>query len=320
MDISIDGNSDANAKRLEILVNKHCSHAFQKIKLPVSSIVNADLSFPNASAIVLVVESQHSDQTIIQLETAFPRLQSLAINSEIYNNQHLPHLRKFFLDVREPNIDSLINFMRLNPQLRSFQSTVPDNATYLTTLNEFLPELEELSVELMTISRYNMEEPWPTTRFSGVRHFSVKLDTKELIHRPVLESIQFDSLQSYSVQFCTKEKVDFLIRLMVNNTALKKVVMDSREVSYQQFTTLIASLPELEELSIGWGDPQRGNIIHEFLNHVTASNHKLAKLSIKISFNPIRVKGRLESIPQGWSYDEAWLKANPWSLQILRNQ
>lgn len=319
VDILIHENSHEYSKRLEILVNKHCSHAFQKISLSDSSIIDADLAFPNASEIVLNVRTRSSNnQIIIPLDTVFPKLQSLKINSQSYYNHHLPHLRKFILDVYEPDMDSLITFMRLNPQLRSLTSTIPNNATYFTTLNEFLPELEELSVELMPTYSYSVAA-WPTTRFSHVKHFSVKSDTERWARLPILESIQFEHLQSYSVRFCNKENVAFFISMIVGNTALKKVVIGAAGMSVQQLAALISSLPELEELTIVWGDPALGNQILQFLRYITARNHQLTKLVIEPYFNISSLAPEfLQSIPLGWSCTNAMALDKPESLQILR--
>lgn len=324
INIHLSGRNYVN--RLQFLINKHCSDAFQQIQLSHVTVNDMNLSFNNASVVRIDVESRNSG-FILPLDKTFPRLKSLRINSEIHINQHFPHLEKISLGLYDqhqlwvkPNLQLVFNFMRSNPQLRSFQSEIPNDATFLTALDAFLPNLEELSVTLLLEFLYDVES-WPIARLRNVRHFTLKTDMSPWTHSPMLESIQFDHLESFHVTYFYEPQIDFVIGLIVNNTALKNVVVNS-ELSFQQLTRLITSLEELKELTIAWDAPPRGVVIKNFLDHVIASNHKLAKLSIHVNCNLVNIRKRqelLESISRDWSFSEEQTRDSPTTLQIFRS-
>lgn len=306
LQITIKENAfDINVQQLQYLVNKYCSRASLKLHLSLSTVVNMDLSFPAASEIAIIIRWH------LALNIVYRDVESMT-ESEI---ERLQQTKKFLLTFYPAQIQPVIDFLRLHPQLRSFQSFIPNNSTYLTVLNDYLPDLEKLSVTLFPQFVYD-KEPWPMSRFTNVKHFSVKADGYPWNHSTILESIQFDRLESFQVVHCLDKQVDFLIDMIVNNTALQNVNF-STELSSEKLWRLFTPLQELNELTVNVDVTSTGAAIRALLQHIIASGRKLTKLTIR-SHTKIS-KEFCRSIPQGWAYNEALHAKRPHLLQIFRS-
>lgn len=308
MEITIIQNVPANIERLLSLWNKHCSHAFVQLEITIPAFTNLNLSFPNAAKVEVIVKSTYA------LNVVYPLLESLTTTSEI---RQFHQTRAIFLGVYPSKIQPIINFMRLNSHLRSFQSHIPNNASYLPALNEYLPNLEELSIMLLPMFIYDVNS-WPTTRFRGVKHLSVEGDACRWTRSPILESLQFDHLESINARHFYSRKLDGLIDFVVNNTALRNVVFDC-ELSIEQFSRLITSLQELKSLTIFWNTARERHALKAFLEHVIASNHGLAKLIIQLNYDLSEAARQLflRSIPQGWWFNQEQTRG--YTLHIHRS-
>lgn len=290
LQITISEDAHLNVERLQSLVNKHCSGAFITLQIRVSSVIDMDLSFPNASEVAFAVKPH------LALSIVYPPTETLT-ESELESRERT---KRFLSRMYPVQIQPLVNFMCLHPQLLSFQSHIPINSTYLAALNDCLPNLEKLSVTLFPQFIYD-EQTWPINRFRNVEHFSVRADGYQWTRSPILESIQFDHLRIFEVVYCQHMQVDFLIGIIVKNTAVKSVVFNI-ELSPQQLSTLITSLHELTDLAVYVDIPSTGSSIRERLRDVIASGHPLARLTLR-SYQSID-KDFCSSIPQGWTCEK----------------
>lgn len=240
--IVVDPHGYKHLDGIQRLINKHCSKAIQEVRLTVEYASNAvdsyeidlfaNVSFLNATDVTL--ERRGADDIPpIRLDVAFPRMQKLTTNSVKDLNHHCPYLNETILNLwtNYPHLPTILEFIRLNPQIRSIELPLLSDETYLKTMSEFLPNLESLSLRL---SEVLLVRPLPVAQFKHVKHFTLADGRVQAILwnqkdiRPTLKSLQFDILESFTVaKSIHPTATDFVVDLIIQNTALQNVTIDS---------------------------------------------------------------------------------------------
>lgn len=307
---------------IQSVVNEHCSNAAQTITITAHSGGNSEkmmLSFLNATTII-VDRYVHLPNGSFRLDIAFPQMQKLVINGQVDLQQHYPHLTEVYfelgMDAQYLDPSELFPFIRLNPQLRVVKTPAFDSVAYLELLSG-LPNLENLYLELVPQTAYTVRAS-PMARFRHVKNFTLDVDaymaSSELAGE-LLASIQFDQLESFSAYTRHFGRRDFLIDLMVKNTALRNVTMKSI-FTVEQLTRLIEALPQLSEINLVWQLESLESTLNAFLEHVVRSNHSVQIVivhfvrSLDITYDQL-----VEVVPLGWDV----YKPEPMGgLQLLR--
>lgn len=303
--VHIYPNGPSSIASISNYINKYCPNAKQE--LIFYSIIQKewDFSFENATKIAFHRFIMRSND--IPFEKLFPRMEQLEMIEPFsfgVLGQHLPQLKTFTLRVSfeaDSNAD-LREFIRLNPQLRSFQMPLTRNNSILCYLNEMIPNLESL-----IIGKAN--GVWPyidvdrSIHFNNVKHFSWGItkansgiwDTK-IRHRfrtmvfDRLESIVIDSDESYAAEIHVADIVD--------NKKLKMVAIPTCEMRFEYLVRLVQGLPELKVLTIGWSMVNTLPVLERFLSidmEVEQINIQLVDHTMQLSEEHI-----LRAIPSKW--------------------
>lgn len=327
LNIQIYSRGCKYAEETQSLVNKYCSSAFQKITIhnyhALQCPVNVNISYPNATHVVLNDHDDYFPVDRFRLDVAFPQMQHLAVDCRIALHNHYPHLIEalFGKNYGHPHYlaPELSVFIRLNPQLRRIKTPAFNIATYLPNLSD-LPHLEYLSLGLLWKSDYNIFAP-SIARFKHLKQFSLNVDEYSMVSgnmlpQELLSSMQFDRLESFTVYSRNPTNPDFLIAMMAKNTQLQNVTINS-EFSFNNLSNLIQALPQLKELNIIWHKQFFGVILNQFLEHVILSNLSLEQFSISISgYNAMNYEDLLEFVPPGWNVMDS--RCTPKLLQLQR--
>lgn len=310
-------------ERIQAAVNEYCSNAYQTLTLSSEYgfddfwLSEVNISFPIASNIISYLPSDP-----IRLDIAFPQMQKLEIGYVTDLHYHYPQLTEVIICISNdfPNYfngSELLEFFRLNPQLRRIESPVYNIFSYLPSLSE-LPNLESLTLWLFPLTDYTI--PYPSlARFRNVKVFSLDGDahgapTSEGLPEELLESIQFDRVESFSVQTWNPNKLEFLTDMIAKNIGLRTVTIDCT-FTFEQLSKLIRLLPQLKELTIIWHDESSGSALHRLLERVIASDHRLEKLNVDLSKHvQITYMDLLEFVPGGWTYSKKIAYQNPQML------
>lgn len=321
IDIQIISSGYKYVEEIQSFVNAHCSNAVQKIDIFNHHIYTANdgfptvnMSFANATDIRITTNDYFPNDPF-RLDKAFPQMQKLQVGCSIDLHHHYPHLTNvmfyiLYMEGRQAgyNPRDLPTFLRLNPQLSRIESPAYNISSYLPNLSE-LPNLQSLSLRLLPRIAYGFA-PQPITRFRHVKDFSVQVDSYgeahngEELQKEILASIQFDQLESFSVKSYNPANLNFLIETIVKNTALRTVEINA-VFTFEQLATLVASLPQLNELNIIWKGESSGLVLNEFLEYIGANNHSLHNINVDFNkYKGLRFENLLRFIPSGWSYSQ----------------
>lgn len=317
---------------VQSLVNKYCSKATQKITIYSLSAnylskSNVNISFPSAKEVNLIYDPLgYIHNSSIALDKAFPDLEQLYVNRLDDVNYNFPHLKHVYLNPPHLNVDAihLINFMRLNPQLETMLTPVPNYPTFFSTLNELLPHLENLFCTLLQDSALQIDT-FHSVRFKQLKRFSIDaafagdwfISSRTL--REVLDSFNFDGIEGIAVGTDSAGLLDIMIeKLLVKNTAVKDILINAN-VTFNQLSSLIPRLPELKKLTVNWRDPSTLDVIKKILEFIVTSDHGLEIVCVELPRrDQMTNEDLLEFVPVGWTYDETEAKQNTQLLRLKR--
>lgn len=326
--IKVSEDGYKNIEEIQSGINNYCANAIQEIILYRSEkhkgAMDKNISFEHVKKVTVhnvgLVKS-------IRLDKAFPLMEILIIDRQRDLNQYYPHLTtvKFPLLYGYSDVTDLSDFVRLNPQLRNLDTPIYNSVTYLTSLSNVLPNLSSLSLGALLSEEYTFDA-FPIARFKRVKMFSLNVNlyanarlwTSAL--REILASIRFDQLESFSLHPTRPESLNFLIGLIVRNTALHSVIVES-ELTFDQLSALLTPLQQLEELTVDWQKASTLGVLSRFLEHVIESNHNLEKFTVRLSqYDRLTFADLVEYIPVGWGYNEGSVKENKKLVHIERRR
>lgn len=249
------------SQEITYYIDKKCPKALKEVT--ISGLSDYSLDWPYTYEYVTCVTLNNLPQeNHIELNRLFPHMEKLVFNNsakaQAVINHYFPHLIDFSIRFQS-EVSSvsryLTNFIRLNRQIRNFDTPIFTNPTYLQYVNEMFGNLEILTIrnEFGTIVHPNHE----TVQFKKVTKFSLYLsqsdENNENVNlRQILPPIEFDKLESFELFSTCSNSIDALINVIARNRELKSVRIGACELTYDQLRTLVQSLPTLKELAVDW--------------------------------------------------------------------
>lgn len=251
-----------------------------------------------------------SFSTSIRLNRIFPSVEKLVLNNVAelpFIDSHFPNLINFsILQIFNDSIRAaLFKFIKLNPQLRYFGTTLPnDFYFYLQYVNEMLPNLEKLTIHnerSQTILNRNNT----VVRFRNIRKFALylsQIDSENVAIHQILPIIAFERLEIFEVSsaLSNSNSVNELIEIIRQNRQLKKVAIKKCELTYRQISYLVQSLPLINELAIDWYDSASLHEIRRFL----MDDSRLQKIAVPIYKHGWGSKHIFKLLPSDWKVSE----------------
>lgn len=320
IEISPDGEF---IEGIRLSINKYCVNAVTALKIYVDGqkLTDTDVSIANVTSVNLCLIYGASVKKPLRLDKVFPQMQKLELDYNEDLAYHYPHLTEFvFHDNSKQHYHwNWFDFVRLNPQIRKIKSPNFNNNTFIPSLSRLLPNLESLSVRVLRSTHYhNMADE--VACFNNVTDFTIDLPVEE--HgwnddnvREIFESIQFNHLESFTVNTRVRSSFPFMFKFALESTALKRLSIKNYEVFPWRLAKLVETLPDLKELSISWYDVSTFEALVRFLADTITNEHALEKLNL---FNNNFLNDDIEAIiPNGWNYKEIELSNTKW-VQLYR--
>lgn len=249
--------------------DKYCSEVTKTITIRSNDVGIADWIYPFDKNMTTVIMFDAADD--IPLNTIFPNMNELILNTKNLPKtigQHFPHLTKCSIQVVGLGPPNPIEqeFIRLNPQLREFHTSMANNVSRVKYLNEHLPNLEQLTLHIFVhlydvVNRENIH-------FKNVKDFRLFLYRWRLgngwiyrddymeqhrlrtsTYRPFIGNITFEHLEALKLDIYPYGDIHDLAQMTVENQGLKKIDINVK-MTQDQILKLIAALPKLEEVSL----------------------------------------------------------------------
>lgn len=318
MDITFGVRKFGNSESLDFFkfVDKNCKAAIKRIIIydaDYEALSNWTYSFDHKTTDIGVLDYLRDT---LPLNDLFPNMQALTMKhlKDIYV-RHYPNLHNFSLiaassdNDRNPNVNE---FVRLNPQLRSVHTVMRNNASYIAYLNEMLPNLQSLSIEVS--ESYDIVSNQRAIHFKNVRKFILKLDFIGEQYETIA-NVTFDQLDTFVLydsvhMFGIRNEV---IKLILNNRNLR-AFRTNKCLSNGQILRLVYGLPELEEISIGWAS-KRPNLLNSIFN---AKHPKLKRINVCYKYDTAGIEWVADIIPATWRMERNEGRQTSFSL-IRRN-
>lgn len=301
--------SEFGSKKIQVVfeyAEKFCPQATKEIEINRFDKAVADwtYTFDHTTTQVSIRPYGYGSMSLNNL---FPFMETLFVD-DLRNTitQHYPRLtycsiRSIKNDHKNPNV---YEFIRLNPQLRHFHTTMRGNATYMKYLSEMLPNLESLSIK--TDCFYPSDFTSESVRFESVKQFSLILGTGAdyiaTFHK-FIGDIHFNKLEALTMWIHYNDVADNRpIEFITANRDLKKLNTNIL-IAQESYVDLLEALPKLEEIQLRCNDGEE----HSFAPLLT-SNHNLSKISIRDCYN-LNVEDFERIAPLKWRISETSLKA-----------
>lgn len=254
---TVDGFETIECQRFFKHVEKYTPQAVKSIVITgneIEELANSSYIFDKTMKEVVLA---NADEGRASLSSIFPFLEELTIRSNNLSQSighHFPHLKKcLILSNNYPDVQSLyeLEFVRLNPQLREFQTNLYNNASYVRYLNENLPNLESLNLDI-NVNSANATN-FTNIHFKNVREFTLKLsgDLNQVVIRRNIGNISFDNLEVFNFQIGRSVYNEEFYDMIVENSGLKKIDTNM-QIRSGHVLEIIEALPELKEVGIYW--------------------------------------------------------------------
>lgn len=325
--IQITPEGFENIEQLQFYINTYCTNAVQTVSLKQygeHKLGDVKVSFLNATNVILH-HNHFEDIPPLRLDEAFPRMQKLHIGRDAELQHHNPYLTELVFDKlwRIRSQPDFLRYLRLNPQLRHIEVPCLHNDTFLSSISEAIPNLESLSIRLLN-SEYS-DETFQIARFRHVKRFTLKQDLFSQVNLmsaealELVDSIQFDRLESFSVLDQTLDSRGPIIEIILKNAALQHLMINS-EFSESQVSTLITSLTELKAITIIWVHKTVHSRFGEYLRHANRNN-ALEKFTVSFAEkSPTTYKDLLPYASRhGWTRRSAVDLEDPTWLYLERS-
>lgn len=234
-------------------LEKYCPQATKTIEIAFVDLFNFNHTFDNKTTKVEMLGFVYEP---IALNEFFPFMQELTtvdVREDLV--QHYPRLEKWTIDlppVRDLS-STILEFFRLNSQLRHFDGVMRNHLPYLKNMSELLPNLATFSLSLDLYRIYNIRE---NVHFKNVKEFSLSITGGGFRDqlKCSIDNITFDQLETFTVDTTQTNRVAVhaeVMQIILQAKSLKKLDMDLR-ITTAELLNLVKELPQLEELSITW--------------------------------------------------------------------
>lgn len=247
----------------------------------------------------------------ISLNALFPHMKHLTAGHLMESIvQHFPHLTGFVMesDFQDDFDPEMHEFIRLNPQLREFHTSIRKNETYVSYLNEMLPNLESLAMDIFVEDNQPVEGG-ENIHFGNVKSFALRLVSMVPVQsfRQSVCNLTFEHLESYKIQGDMNFDATDLIEMISVNRNLKFVEAYNVYITIEELEGLVQRLPELKEISIECS-------IYALLGGFFMGNHVLDRINLNDCSDSVNI-GTLEEISSsGWLVFESEKVSNHFSF------
>lgn len=229
------------------------------------------------------------------LNDLFPRMEELKMEKIIESAvEYFPNLTKCsFESVLHPgSYKKAYEMIRLNPQLHSFKTMITNNASFVSYINEMLPNLQSLSFDF-----FNVAIVAEMVRFTRVTEFSLDLSYCGADARigQAIDNIKFDELKNLKIRSGFGRFDANLKEMVRENRGLTSLAIDF-SMTRTELTELIQILPDLEELSIYWRSVRRVQIL-DMMEFLLIGNHKMNQINV---YELMQANEFVEITPLNW--------------------
>lgn len=236
-------------------VDRFCKHTTKDVTI-CSTIKNElakwTYSFDNTITNITFDQYDSESESII-LNHLFPYMEQLSILT-IWKAaaDHYPHLTKFSIMAgsEDANDANVTEFVRLNPQLRSFHATISNIVPFLKYLNETLPNLESLGTRIREESFKPSSNP-ETIHFKNVKEFSMDfflIKSPRTVFQNMVQ-ITFDQLEKFTLRVDHDAVVAECIDILKEYKSVR-AIETLMLMSNEQILSVVEALPSLQEISI----------------------------------------------------------------------
>lgn len=300
---------NANSQEIINYVDKYCPLAPKTVTIfdvDSQTLPVWDYSFDHTTTHVTISGTTIDEP--IELNRFFPHMQQLTIH---YPKESItaillhrfPELTTFSINAmfRVEDNANFYEFIRLNPQIRQFSTSMHNNETFMAFVNEMLPHLQSLSVR-NEIRSYSFDANREIIHFKNVTKFALTLSSSHQHirkFRDVGVRFAFDQLESFKLTTTEFTDAKELIPIIVANKGLK-IVETNMVLEYSELVGLVEALPALQVLTIHW---ERYNTIGE-MRMFLLENHALNRVNVRIHSNRVITEDLKRMTPVNWSVVE----------------
>lgn len=254
---------------------------YPKVEKPITigivdheALANWTYSFDSTTT---TVELGSSASGPLPLRTLFPYMQELNTPGILKSTvDHHPHLTKLLINSMINIDDTAFEFIRLNPQLRHFETWGTYNESFVSYLNEMAPNLESLGFRVL----YSPTVP-QIVRFKNVKEFSIDIRTAaQYPHLGMsIENMEFDQLEKLKIITVPTPHYYYLVDMILENHGLR-VIETNLDFIRDEIIKLLQELPDLEEISLYWYSRAQFSTVGA-LELLFASNQRLNKITVR---------------------------------------
>lgn len=300
-----------NARSLQVLaaVNAHCTRATIGVaieRVDADTLDDYHFTLDRANAVEVSVRRWASK---IRLAEYFPAMQKL----DIFTLGEMPVIAHHFPQLRRVNLrtlgydlaadSQLLEFIRLNPQIRLLHTPAfGNNHSYIEYVQEWLPELETLSIHDIDDNPNNRTD---VVRFNSVKHYhfaSHRLVSQDADIRDKVPNVAFAQLESiaYFSGCPSPSSIDQLIEVLARHQTVKRVnlLSASAEWSRAQMVRLTESVPRMRELLLSWSNAHTTDAFMAFL----AEPNGLERITARV-YSGITADEFSATVPGAWEVD-----------------
>lgn len=213
-------------------------------------------TFPNANRVIFDGNDVFG-QLNVDINKMFPNVGDLVLEGTSnfpFASLEFKHLKHFEMQRITNDIDNLISFMRLHPQLESFTASMECKHNYLQELSEFLPNLKALNIKYSYESRNFLLKPSNEVHFRNVKHFVLTIDDDDhaidTAARDILSSIVFDRLETFTLNADVDREKRFFIDLIARHQHLFSVHLNKFGLNEKAWSYLVRVVPNLQQVTI----------------------------------------------------------------------
>lgn len=243
-------------------INKYCANSLIELELDecFDSVLNyMPKPFKQVKHLIFGKSFRGmSPYKVLPMNELFPQIQHLSLFLTTFDSHYpicyLPQLQHLNLDINSEYENQTVNFIQMNPHIRSIDLRSP-TSKILDSVNRVL-----LNLENITISLYTVEDN--TMHFDSVTKFKAK----DSVFYP--GNVAFSKLHELSMN-CYGEKCDHWIDFLKKHRNITRFHIGNSNMNDDQFNR-ITDLPNLIEMSISHlqGEPFQIETIVRFMeNH-----------------------------------------------------
>lgn len=281
-------------------INANCFSSLRAITLleTKESLNNWSNTFPNVVDITISNLRDYNDMDIYRV---FPNIQKMKLtlpstyNSSILDHRynHLEELEYYEHIVSETSHSALVDFLRRNQQIRSFVTNKPLTKALLEVIRDNLVGLETIGL-------------------TNYPFFSLRDEIDEVIHLKNVKNIQFYAFQTLddvsnelplsfdrleSMHLYTFSISDDFLRMIIEQRALKMLVIPWCNIEMNQLLRIVTELGELEKIIVKYSSAHETTI--NDLWDILRQGEQLRFVDIVLGFEADRDE-IIAMIPAGW--------------------